>query len=52
MFRIYGTIIRTEALNSGDQIFKALQDISKTRKGEELGVKVLEKAYDELFKDI
>ncbi len=39
---------RAEALNSGDQIFKALQDISKTEKGEELGERVLEKTYDEL----
>ena len=41
---------RAEALNSGDQILKALQDISKTRKGEELGLKILEKAYDEYSK--
>ena len=39
-----------EALNSGEQIYNALQEVSKTRKGEELGEKVLEKTYDELSK--
>ena len=43
---------RAEALNSGEQILKALQDISKTRKGEELGLQILEKAYDEYSKSI
>ena len=41
---------RAEALNSGDQIYKALQDVSKTKKGEYLDEKVLEKTYDELSK--
>ncbi|WP_048190821.1 thioredoxin domain-containing protein [Methanobacterium sp. SMA-27] len=41
---------REEALNSGDQIFKALQDVSKTVKGPELDENVLEKCYDELSK--
>ena len=41
---------RSEALNSGDQIFNALQDVSKTGKGEYLGEKILEITYDELSK--
>jgi uncharacterized protein YyaL (SSP411 family) len=41
---------KSEALNSGDQIFKALQEISKTRKGEHLGENILELTYDELSK--
>ncbi len=41
---------RGEALNSGDQIIKALQDVSKTIKGEYLDEIILEKTYDELSK--
>jgi uncharacterized protein len=41
---------REEALNSGDQIFRALQDVSKIGEGEDLGEKILEKSYDELSK--
>jgi len=41
---------REEALNSGDQIFKALQDVSKPMKGEYLDERILEKTYDELSK--
>jgi uncharacterized protein len=41
---------RSEALNSGEQIFNALQDVSKTGKGEYLGEKILEITYDELSK--
>lgn len=41
---------REEALNSGEQIFNALQDVSKTGKGEYLGEKILEITYDELSK--
>jgi len=41
---------RAEALNSGDQIFKALQDVSKPMKGEYLDERILEKTYDELSK--
>ncbi|MFZ0441835.1 MAG: thioredoxin domain-containing protein, partial [Methanobacterium sp.] len=41
---------RGEALNSGDQIIKALQDVSKTIKGEYLDEKILEKTYEELSK--
>ncbi len=41
---------RAEAMNSGEQIFKALQDVSKPIKGEYLDEKVLEKTYDELSK--
>lgn len=41
---------RSEALNSGDQIFRALQDVSKPMKGEYLDERVLEKTYDELSK--
>jgi uncharacterized protein len=41
---------RANALNSGDQIFNALHDISKKGSGEYLGVEVLEKTYDELSK--
>ena len=41
---------KKEALNSGDQIYKALQDVSKTVKGAELEENVLEKCYDELSK--
>ena len=41
---------RSEAFNSGDQIFKALQDVSKTIKGNSLDEKILDKTYDELSK--
>jgi uncharacterized protein YyaL (SSP411 family) len=41
---------RPEALNSGEQIFNALQDVSKTGKGEYLGEKILDITYDELSK--
>jgi uncharacterized protein len=41
---------RSEAINSGEQIFNALQDVSKTAKGEYLGEKILEITYDELSK--
>jgi uncharacterized protein YyaL (SSP411 family) len=41
---------RSEAMNSGEQIFNALQDVSKTGKGEYLGEKILEITYDELSK--
>ena len=41
---------RTEALNSGDQIYKALQDVSKPIKGGYLDEIVLEKTYDEFSK--
>ncbi len=41
---------RSEALNSGEQIFHALQDVSKTGKGEYLGEKILDITYDELSK--
>jgi uncharacterized protein YyaL (SSP411 family) len=41
---------RSEALNSGEQIFNALQDVSQTGKGKYLGEKILDITYDELSK--
>jgi uncharacterized protein len=41
---------RLEAINSGDQIFHALKEISNTTTGALLGEDVLEKTYDELSK--
>jgi hypothetical protein len=41
---------RSEALNSGEQIVNALQNVSNTEKGEYLGEKILDITYDELSK--
>ena len=41
---------RSEALNSGEQIFNALLDVSQTGKGKYLGEKILDITYDELSK--
>jgi uncharacterized protein YyaL (SSP411 family) len=41
---------REEALNSGDHIFSALKEVSKTKKGGVLGESLLEKTYEELSK--
>lgn len=41
---------REEVLNSGDQIIRALKDVSKTKSGVDLDLKILDKTYDELSK--
>lgn len=41
---------REEALKSGDQILKALKDVSTTETGTDLGMEILEKTYNELSK--
>jgi len=41
---------RKDALNSGDQIFQALNEMSVSKKGTSLDSLILDKTYDELFK--
>ena len=41
---------RKDVLNSGEQVFKALKDVSSTPRGGEIEAKILEKTYDTLAK--
>lgn len=41
---------RKDALDSGDQIFRALTEMSVNKKGKELDITLLEKTYDQLSK--